>query len=49
MDLIFCMKINVKVFFKLIPLFLVAIASYAQSTKNKFAKFLLTIQEGSQE
>ena len=41
MDLIFCMKINVKVFFKLIPLFLMAIASYAQSTKNsKFAKCL---------
>ena len=35
------MKINIKVLYKLIPLFLVAIASHGQTTQNnKFSIFL---------
>ena len=38
----FCMKINIKVFYKLIPSFFVAIARHAQSTQNN--KFTISLQ-----
>ena len=41
----FCMKINIKVFYKLIPSFFVAIARHVQSTQNN--KF--TISQGRRE
>ena len=40
--MIFCIKISLKVFYKLIPFFLVAIASHAKSTQNN--KFVLYLQ-----
>ena len=44
MYLIFCMKINIKVFYKLILSFLVAITWYVQS--NKFAISLQYLKKG---
>ena len=38
----FCMKINIKVFEKLVVLFLLVIARHAYSTKN--SKFLISLQ-----
>ena len=38
----FCMKINIKVFYKLIPSFFVAIARHAQNTQNN--KFTISLQ-----
>ena len=37
-DLFFCMKINIVVFYKLIPSFMVVIARHAQSTQKVFSK-----------
>ena len=41
-DIIFCLKIVIKVFYKLIPSLLVTIARHAQSTENK--KFAISLQ-----
>ena len=41
-DLTFCKKINIKGFYNLIPLFLLAIASHAQTTQNN--KFSISLQ-----
>ena len=38
----FCMKINIKVFYKLVVLFLLVIARHAQSTQNY--KFVISLQ-----
>ena len=40
--MIFCMKINMKTFYKLTVSLLLAIARYAQSTQN--SKFVISLQ-----
>ena len=40
--MIFCMKINIKVFYKLVVLFLLIIARHAQITQN--GKFVISLQ-----
>ena len=40
--MIFCMKINIKGFYKLTVSFLLILASYAQSTQNN--KFVISLQ-----
>ena len=42
-NLFFCMKISIKVSWKQIPSFFVAIAKHAQSTQNKFLQYLRNI------
>ena len=41
----FCMKINIKVFYKLVVLFLLTMTRHVQNTQNsKFAKYLLYLK-----
>ena len=40
--MIFCLKINMKVFYKLVVLFLLIIARHAQITQN--GKFVISLQ-----
>ena len=40
--MIFCMKINIKVFYKLVVLFLLVTAEHAQSTQN--SKFVISLK-----
>ena len=42
-----CMKINIKVFYKLITSFLLVIAKHAQSTQN--SKFVISLQYPKKE
>ena len=40
--MIFCMKINIKVFYKMVVSFLLIIARHAQSTQN--SKFVISVE-----
>ena len=42
LNMIFYMKINIRIFYKLVVLFLLVIASHAQSTRN--SKFVISLQ-----
>ena len=47
LNLIPCLEINIKPFYKLIPLFLLAMARHAQSTQNN--KFAVSLQDLKKE